>query len=237
MSDQWSPPEEPDGERSPADSPATDSWAADSPASEPSAPPPPPPSWTDPPAAPPPTGSWAPPPGSSYPPPQPPQQPFEQTPYQQQPSSQQQPPPPWGAPPSYPPLGQPYAPPGYGGYGGYGPNPYAPAPNEGMAIAALVVAICQYVVCWFIPLLAPVALVLASNASSKIRASGGRLQGEGMAKAARIMSWIYLGLAAVGILLAVIIAAAGGFDTEPTYEDPSGEEFEFRWILPEASGG
>ncbi|HUS61795.1 MAG TPA: DUF4190 domain-containing protein, partial [Acidimicrobiales bacterium] len=119
------------------------------------------------------------------------------------------------------------------GYSGYPPAGYPTAPNEGTATAALVVAICQYVVCPVVPLLAPVALVLASNASRKIKASGGRLQGEGMAKAARIMSWIYLALAAIVVLLFVVVAAAGGFDSDsdPTYE-PGDGDFEFSRAMP-----
>ena len=81
-----------------------------------------------------------------------------------------------------------------------------------MAIGALACAIGAFLVCPLIP--AIVALVLAHNSDQKIKASGGRLTGEGLNTAARIVSWIHLGLFAFGIVIIVIIAAAGGFDTD-----------------------
>jgi hypothetical protein len=56
----------------------------------------------------------------------------------------------------------------------------------------------SFVVCPLIP--AIVALVLASSADAEIRASGGRLTGEGLNKAAKIISWINIGLTVVGII-------------------------------------
>jgi hypothetical protein len=75
-----------------------------------------------------------------------------------------------------------------------------------------VLAIASFVVCPLIP--AIVALVLAHQSQQKIAASGGRLTGEGLNQAARIIAWIHLGLFAFGILILIVIAAAGGFDSD-----------------------
>jgi hypothetical protein len=123
---------------------------------------------------------------SSDPPPPPP---GEQDPYGQQPSYGYQPPPP--PPPQG--YGQPY------GYGGY-----AAPETESMAIIALVLAIGSFVVCPVIP--AIVALVLANNADASIQASGGRKTGEGLTKAARIVSWVNIGLFLAGLVLVILIA-------------------------------
>ncbi len=117
-------------------------------------------------------------------------------------------PPAWGAPP------QPAGPRGQygggygGGYGGYVGNPspgvvyggypspgyYPPVARrtEGMAIAALVLAIVSFVVCPVIP--AIVALAMVPSARRNIEASGGALEGLGLLTAAKIVSWINLGL-------------------------------------------
>ena len=120
---------------------------------------------------------------SSYPPP-----PGGQDPYGQQPQQ----PPSYGTPPPPPPA---YA---YG-YGGH----QAPE-TESQAVIALVLAIASFVVCPVIP--AIVALVLANNADAAIQASGGRKTGEGLTKAARIISWIHLGLCIAGLVLVILIA-------------------------------
>jgi hypothetical protein len=73
-----------------------------------------------------------------------------------------------------------------------------------------VLAIASFVVCPLVP--AIVALVLAHTSQQKIDASGGRLTGEGLNTAARIIAWIHLGLVALVIVILVIVAAAGGFD-------------------------
>ena len=121
------------------------------------------------------------------------------------------PPPPGGQNPPPPPGG--YGPPPPGGYGapppgGYG-YPYPPARRtESNAIAALVLAILSFVVCPVIP--AIVALFLANSAKANIDASGGTLEGESMVTAARIIAWVNLGLAALGVLAVVSIFAIGG---------------------------
>ncbi len=47
--------------------------------------------------------------------------------------------------------------------------------------------------------------VVANSAEASIAASGGRKTGEGLARAARIISWVHLGLVLVGLALAVIV--------------------------------
>jgi hypothetical protein len=134
---------------------------------------------------------------SSYPPPPP----GGPDPYGQQPQQPQQP---YGAPPPPPAYGgyaqQPYC------YGGYG----APQETESNAVVALVLAIASWVVCPVIP--AVVALVLANTADANIQASGGRKTGEGLTKAARIVSWINIGVYVAGLVLVIVIAiiAAAG---------------------------
>ncbi len=84
--------------------------------------------------------------------------------------------------------------------------------TEGNAIAALVLSIVSFVVCPLIP--AIVALFLASTAKRNIDASGGMLDGASMVTAARVISWINIGLCVAFVLLMVVLAAAGGFDDE-----------------------
>jgi hypothetical protein len=143
-----------------------------------------------------------------------------------EPQGRPAPPPP---PPSYDQPGGPQQPPGYGpgaqepqlyaqqyGYGhqpGYG---YPPGPQtEGLATAALVIAIAGFFICP--PVGAIVALVLANNAKQRIEASGGRLSGLEQARAARIIAIIELVLTAIVILVLAIgavvaINTSGGED-------------------------
>lgn len=127
----------------------------------------------------------------------------------------QQPPPGWG--------GQP---PGYGGgYPQQVPPPYAyygAPPTDGKAIGALVSSILAWVVCPVIA--AVVALVLASQSTRDIRASGGRLQGEGFNTAARIISWINIVVTVLAIAFIVAVGAAVD-STTPDYNDDFGTEF------------
>jgi hypothetical protein len=82
------------------------------------------------------------------------------------------------------------------------------------AIIALILAIVSWAVCPIIP--AVVALVLASSAAKEIAASGGRIQGGGLVTAARIVSWVNIGLWAavlvVGVFFLVLFAVAGGMN-------------------------
>ena len=141
----------------------------------------------------------------------PPQQPPPDQPPTGEPPSWPPPPPP---PPTQPPTQQWAPPPGPPGYQQYGQPGYAvPRKTEGNAIAALVLSICSFIVCPLIP--AVVALFLASSAKRNIDASNGALDGESLVTAARIISWINIGLCLLGIVLAVvlIIVAAATSDT------------------------
>lgn len=130
-----------------------------------------------------------------------------------------QPPPPPGQPPQQPPPGS--QPPGWtppvAGAPGYGTG----AQTDGLAIGALVTAIAGIFVCGVFPVHSVVALVLASNSNRKIRASGGRLTGEGLNRAATIVSWIWIGLSVLFWVVIIAIAASGGFDTDDE------DEFDF----------
>ena len=144
--------------------------------------------------------------------------------------------PPAYQPPAYPPsqgnggqpgygqpgYGQPgYGQPGYGqpGYGqpGYGQSGYGRAQETASrAIVVLVCAIASFVVVPFIP--AVVALALAGGAQQQIAQSGGRLTGDGLVRAGRILAWINVGLTAlvvVGIIGLIAFALPSG--TSSTY--------------------
>ena len=95
------------------------------------------------------------------------------------------------SPPPYP-YG---APPQYSAY------PTAP-PTDDKAVWALVSAIAGFFLCPLV--LHIVGWVLANQSLATIRTSGGTLGGEGLAKAARILSIIGLVLYGVAILLAVL---------------------------------
>jgi hypothetical protein len=107
------------------------------------------------------------------------------------------------APPPYPPAA--YPPPAYQA------APAGPQTSSN-AILALILAITSWAVCPVIT--AVVALVLASNAAKEIEASGGRVQGAGLVTAARVVSWVNIGLWAailvIGAFFLVLIAVAGG---------------------------
>lgn len=131
--------------------------------------------------------------------------------------------PPFGAPSNGPPAyGSPaYGPPAYGPPA-YGPTPaWGPAPgdeafgppgqSEAKAVVALVLSVVSFVVCPLLPAVA--ALVLASLARRDIEASGGRLTGLGLVKAAQILSWINIALVVL-VLLAVAGFAMVGTSTQ-----------------------
>jgi hypothetical protein len=104
---------------------------------------------------------------------------------------------------------------GYGQQPGYG---YPPGPQtEGLATAALVIAIVGFFICP--PVGAIVALVLANSAKQRIEASGGRLSGLEQARAARIIAIIELVLTAIVLLVGIIVGAiaittSGGHDEQ-----------------------
>ena len=78
-----------------------------------------------------------------------------------------------------------------------------PRKTEGNAIAALVLAICSFIVCPLVP--AVVALFLASSAKRNIDASNGALDGEALVTAAKIISFINIGICVLAIVLAVVL--------------------------------
>lgn len=131
------------------------------------------------------------------------------------------PPPGYGPAPTWPPQGAPAAayppPPGtpaaYPAPGGY-PPPYASAPaplTSTNAIVGLVLAIASWVVCPVIP--AIIAVVLAAKSQQEIQASQGRVGGDGLNLATRIISWINIGfwaLLIVGFGLITAIALLAG---------------------------
>jgi hypothetical protein len=77
--------------------------------------------------------------------------------------------------------------------------------TDGTAIACLVLSIASFVVCYGI--LAIVALALMPSSRRNITGSGGAVTGLGLLKAAKIISWINLGLVAL-VLVVLVIAAA-----------------------------
>jgi hypothetical protein len=88
--------------------------------------------------------------------------------------------------------------------------PRAGATTDSGAIWALVLAIIGCL--WGIP-----SIVMAGKAKRRIRYSGGRLTGDGLATAAQIIGWIWVVLTVAGI----IIAMAAGPSTDPGYPPPS----------------
>jgi hypothetical protein len=101
-----------------------------------------------------------------------------------------------------PPPGTPIPPQQWGPPAAPGVAPYAPAKTDGTAIAALILSIVSWVFCPIIA--AVVALVLAHVAGNKIDASGGRLTGAGIVRAAQIIAWIHIGLATIGMVALAI---------------------------------
>ena len=112
-------------------------------------------------------------------------------------------------PPGWPPAGGVPVPPAWG------PSPYGqdsgrPQETSPKAIVALVLAIGSFVVFPLVP--AIVALVLCASARRDIDASGGRVTGDGLLTASKIISWINIGLciaAAVGFAVLFGLLAAG----------------------------
>ncbi len=141
--------------------------------------------------APPPRGRWEQPGRPGWPAPSAPAPPQAQPPYSYGP------PQPWG-----------YAPPPYG-YGPPQPHPQ----TEGTAVTVLVLSIASFYVFGMGVVMAIVALALCPSARRRIEESQGALTGEGLVTAARILSWVNIGLVAVmAVVFAVIVALAFAFD-------------------------
>lgn len=124
------------------------------------------------------------------------------------------------APAQWPTAGYPapstgaYPPAAYLSYPGTAPAPVQTQTSSN-AVVALILAVASWAVC---PLIAAVvALVFASMASKEIAASGGRVQGEGLVTASKIVAWINIGLTVaavvIGAFVLVLIAIAGGFSS------------------------
>jgi ABC-type Fe3+ transport system permease subunit len=115
----------------------------------------------------------------------------------------------YGAPPP-PPPGQ------YGQPGGYGPPPV----NHGSATTALVLGILSLVCCGVLGI---PAFVVGRRAEREIRASEGRLTGEGMAKAGWICGLIGMILTALLILFYVVLFLIAGTEgLDPSEPFPTG---------------
>ncbi len=128
------------------------------------------------------------------------------------PYGEQQPPPPtYPQQPTY--QQQPGHPP-YGAPAGYAFSP----PNEGLAVASMVIGIVAFVLsCGYgVGLLgSPVALVMGRVSMKRIDQSGGQLGGRGMAQAGFILGIIgtvLLVLVVVVLAVIVVIGLNGGFD-------------------------
>jgi hypothetical protein len=129
---------------------------------------------------------------------------------------------PLAGPPSGPRYGPPgeqayEPPPGFGppGEQAYEPPPGFGAPHQGpqttstKALVALVLA----VIAWtpVVPFIGAVAaLFLAPSARREIQASGGRLTGLGLCRAAEVIAWVHLAfLAFAALALAVVLLLFG----------------------------
>lgn len=116
--------------------------------------------------------------------------------------------------------------PGYGGYGGGSPYGQT-APTHGQATTSMVLGIVGLgsilIACGVGLVVSPVAWVLGSRSLKAIRSSGGRLGGEGQAKAGKIMGIIgtvLLVLALVGLVaFIVLVASSAGSDSSYEYGD------------------
>lgn len=139
--------------------------------------------------------------------------PYGQAPYGQAPYS----PPPYGQVPyGYPPAGSPYP--------GYAPM----APNHPQSTLALVLGLVGLVggvvFCGITLVVAPFAWAVGRNAVKEIRASQGRLGGEGSARAGQIMGIIGTVLLVVAIIVITLLVvvglnSSGGGDYSSTYDN------------------
>ncbi len=126
----------------------------------------------------------------------------------------------WDQSGTYGPPPQPDQQPGYGqpGYGqpGYGQPQYGQpvqgyggpqgwqgqTQTESKAIIALVCAIASWVVLPVLPAIA--ALMIGKTAREQIAMSGGRLTGDGLVTAAKVIAWANIVLSVLGVLLLVL---------------------------------
>lgn len=89
--------------------------------------------------------------------------------------------------------------------------------TDSRAIVGLIMAIASWVVCPV--LLAIIALVLASQSNREIAASGGRLDGQALNTATKVISWINIAvsvLALVAFIGFLVFAIISGVEVTPT---------------------
>lgn len=109
----------------------------------------------------------------------------------------------WGPPPPYEERGE---------VTGAEQGPAGPQVTEPKAVVALVLAIGSFVVLPLLPAVA--ALLLVRSSRRDIEASGGRYTGTGLLTAAKVLSWVNLGLCLLVVLLlalGVALFASVGF--------------------------
>ena len=76
---------------------------------------------------------------------------------------------------------------------------------SGRAVASLVLGVCGIACCF----LGPISLLLGNSALGRIRASGGALGGEGMARAGRILGIVGTVILVLGVAVASIEIVIG----------------------------
>lgn len=101
-------------------------------------------------------------------------------------------------------------------------TPYTPSnQTSSLAIASLISGLLS----WFLfPIIgAIVAVITGHSAKNEIRASGGRLSGDGMATAGLILGYIQLGLTVISLCVALLGFAliSLGVCAAPFWMDPS----------------
>jgi hypothetical protein len=106
---------------------------------------------------------------------------------------------PYGPPEANPPYGQPGAP--AAAQYGYAPTP----PKNDLGVWALVTGILSFVFC---PLLLGIAAIITGTMSRKA-ADEGLANNRGMGTAGLILGWVNVALVVVGVVLFVILLAAG----------------------------
>ncbi len=79
------------------------------------------------------------------------------------------------------------------------PQPAFIPQQSGTAILALILSLVSFLGPYIITAIP--AVILGYNARREIRASGGRLTGEGMAQAAIVLGWISIGLSVIGFCM------------------------------------
>ena len=134
--------------------------------------------------------------------------------YGPQPGAGQQP----GVGDDQPQYGGQYGQPQYGQQYGAPPHGYGapqvwhgPTSTETKAIVALVCAIAAWVVLPLLPAIA--ALMIGKTARTEIASSGGRLTGDGLVTAAKVIAWsniVVTVLAVVFVVLGIVLFAASG---------------------------